>query len=227
MIYDVNDFDRIPAMEESGRPPKSFLSICKEWGCFGVAVILFLPLLTILLPVIFLGILLCKTFRFIRNDRKTTIADINLKEPEEEEESVFMEVGYDKKTETLKATMDYFSLQSFIQDVKENLIGHHGMYMRDFKKAYTSDEIGYHIHSRIGDWELLLGIDEGLFYLNGGDTLWASKDTWSRAIVLLEEVLEKREEKIILLDKYQTEWCKGDSIGRFQIHYKPEVVLDG
>lgn len=226
MIYDSNSITRLPALGPSSRPPKSPMRKIAEWFVFGFLFLLSLfILMLVILPIVIIGVLLFLPYKLVKFFTAGKKAK-GVSEPiddEVENAPIVINAYYDDRTEVLSVNMSNKPFQEFLQFLKNHLVSPNGQYQRSLRKRYTPDDVGYHLHFCLGTEEVIFGIGDGLFELDGGDKIWAAKEVWQKAITAWEDVLEQQAERYIVLDKYQDQWCKDDSIGRFQIHYIPDA----
>lgn len=90
------------------------------------------------------------------------------------------------------------------------------------------DQEGYHLHSELFfpelPFEITIGTGKGSFMIEAGDWIIASPQTWRKAIKLWREILQERDSRIIVLDRFQDGWCEPDCKGRFSIEYEQHFV---
>ena len=139
-----------------------------------------------------------------------------------------MEQSYDETTGWMQIRMNHSAFERFVTAVEEIYEQKEGPFMGSMRGNIQIEKEGYHSHSEfflpeLAD-EITFGTGNGKFMIEGGEYLWASPMVWQNALKEWREILESRTPSLIVLDKYQTEWCDTESTGRFSIEYIPDVL---
>ncbi|MBN2804411.1 MAG: hypothetical protein JXR91_15050 [Deltaproteobacteria bacterium] len=92
----------------------------------------------------------------------------------------------------------------------------------DFKSVKPHQE-GYHIHVSLSEEvELTLGtVTEGLLQLHSPVHIYGTPQMWMKIAKAWYDLADEREQKVILLDKDQADWCDERNVSRLVIEYIP------
>lgn len=150
-------------------------------------------------------------------------------------ERVVVQDEYDERTGCLTLRMNDHALKAFAGALRDlfseqepapqmGLLGSRGV-----KRVRRTDP-GWHVH---GDFllpslsaELIVSLSDDLLEIAEGYHLAASPEHWLKIAEAWLEVGCGREPKLIVLDRFQSEWCDSDSTGRFVIEYLPGLQAD-
>jgi hypothetical protein len=149
---------------------------------------------------------------------------------------VVIEDDYDERTGCLTLGMNDHALKGFAGALRDLFserepapqMGVFGF--RGVKKVRPTDS-GWHVH---GDFlfsplpeELTVSLSDDLLEIAEGYHLAASPEHWLKIADAWLEVACGREPKLIVLDRFQSEWCDSKSTGRFVIEYLPGLRAQG
>ncbi len=225
MIYDVNDKISLPELEEYKSDKTS--GINRFWQ-----VVISVFILLVIIPIIafvFIIIGIYKVFRiFVRE--KDNQENSNLEDISEERTKLKVKQSYDEITGWMQIRMNHAAFERFVAAVEEIYEQKEGPFMGSLRGKIHVEKEGYHTHSgfffpEITE-EITLGTGNGKFVIEGGEYLWASPDVWQNALKKWREILIARSPSLIVLDKFQTEWCDTKSTGRFSIEYIPDMLQE-
>ncbi len=129
----------------------------------------------------------------------------------------------------MKVSFNHKAFQDFVAGLAKLYFEEKGMITVDIGGIRKAHDPHFHAHS--DDFftalkrEMTIGTGGDLIRLYGGLDIIASVPVWQKLIVEWRRVLLRREPVLIVLDKYQTEWCSPESQGRFSIEYRPDIPL--
>ena len=145
-------------------------------------------------------------------------------------ERVVIQDEYDERTGCLTLRMNDHALKGFAGALRDLFTGQGpARQMGEFGvrgiRAVRPTDPDWHIH---GDFlfpplaaELTVSLSGDLLRVIEGCHLAAPTEHWLRIAEAWLEVANAREPKLIVLDRFQREWCDADSTGRFVIEYLP------
>ena len=160
--------------------------------------------------------------------------DSDVQEPEVEGWSVFSEEGLQiacKRDECGEFTlrMNTPAFRAFVASLTAIYPIDEGDFegpcMGTLKGQVAVEKTGYHAHSEFFfpqlPVELTVGTAPGQVEVHGGETLYASKESWNEVLSAWSALAEKGHEALIVLDRWQEAWCTPASEGRFVLELRP------
>lgn len=235
MIYDLREKLSLPRLDDLETQQ---LASGKEYPTFGVLrricnvlkiviAIPFIPFIT----VYYLG------KGFLRMPEVVEHAEAKYQRQQDDHvfsfEKVVIEESYDEEAGVLTFRMNYDALKGFATSLSE-LFGnkHSTPEMRTVgitgSKQVDDSSPGWHTHSDFFfeplPLEITVGISEGLMLVQEGVGLYAPPELWIKITERWADVADRREEKLIVLDRHQQDWCHPQSTGRFAIEYIPDLL---
>lgn len=136
---------------------------------------------------------------------------------------------YERDAGSISFKMNYHALKSFANAIKTVFTESN----EDERKLHRlisyidpAEKDGFHVNSTFFypylPHQIEVGTGEGPVRVDQAERLYASPELWSRICDVWMEVADSKMPKLIVLDKYQADWCDPESSGRFIIEYIPD-----
>lgn len=237
MLYPIEQKSSLPPLPAANRPRPRWLASLGDSRS-----VLRLLWALLLLPYLLLRVLLLVGWSLLRNlGRLDAIAADERQEQRRDEwqhgfhyDRVALEHHFDPATTTLTLTMNYDALTSFALALRKVFVEPTGATSVGTElpsgKNIGPGDPGFHTHTSMFypalEHEITVGSrDGGLLLVQGGDALFAPSGMWRRVCDTWIQVADEMQPRLIVLDRDQSDWCDGQSSGRFMIEYQPRFEL--
>lgn len=144
---------------------------------------------------------------------------------------IHIDYDYQPESGSLSFQMNYHALKSFAHAIKvlfSDTEGSPRLYSMTGRLIDMKQE-GYHTHSDFFypylPFEIEVGTASGRLEVIHAAYLYASPEIWRKISDVWMNVADGKIPKLIVLDRYQTEWCDPASKGRFIIEYLPDFIV--
>ncbi len=145
---------------------------------------------------------------------------------------IHIDCEYEQDAGSISFKMNYHALKSFANAIKTVFSDspEKDRRLRELIKFIDPvEKNGFHINSDFFypylPRQIEVGTAEGPVRVDDAERLYASPELWNRICDVWMEVADSKIPKLIVLDKYQTDWCDPESNGRFIIEYIPDFSV--
>ncbi len=231
MIHDLSRLGSLPSLGplEVGRPSLGLrLASYAFMGC-GWLLVVPLALLAMLWALVLSLIDLLTPGPDASDDMDSE--DLDNDDPDDE---LAVDASYDDASGWLQITMSRQAFAAFLDSLEQiypaRAQAGGAPTLVDARGTVDTKSPGYHAHSDMFfpalPIEITVGTGEGCFHVIGGMEVYASTQTWRRAIRRWRELTKADERRLIVLDRDQTDWCNPECTGRISVAYIPDFVPD-
>lgn len=188
---------------------------------------LFVPIVLLVVAVTLIGQALLQFFYGNNSDVHTAADD-----PSDESPEARCRVGtdFDEETGWLKLKFNHAAFAGFIEALANVFFRDKTPLVIDHRGIRRMGKSGFHVHASDIfppiEHDIIMSVDDGLFIVEGGEFLSASIETWQNAIAEWRRVLIRKQPALIVLDRYQAEWCSPNCKGRITFEYAPDDIAE-
>lgn len=231
MIYPIRAKSALPELEDYKAPRvelRSQITGCISQLPFALIVVPFVLLVILLVFILFvLANLIFNIVDFLLGNKDEDEKDEEVEEDDQADmsEESLIESTYDESKGWLQLRFNHIGLKEFVEALAGVYMERKAPMMIDSTGIARVKSENFHAHSEdffpAIDQDMIVSTGDGLFHLDSGLHICASPEIWQKAIIEWRRVLLRKAPALIVLDKYQTEWCLPECQGRLSMEYLP------